>query len=80
VSVHQDPRRNPGLHRYDQLAQMLQEILPVTLIPKDRSPLYPSDHHMVKRPWGIESCRPWHNNLLSQIFTQSKVFVFINVP
>ena len=69
VTVYQNPRRDPDLHRYDQLAQMLQEILPVTLIPKDRSPVHSSDHHVVKRPRGIESRRPWHNNLLSQIFT-----------
>jgi hypothetical protein len=74
------PRRHPRSHRNDQLAKVLQEILPAPLIPKDRSPVDSSDHHVVKRPRSIKSRKPWHNNLLSQSPIKSKVVVLINVP
>jgi hypothetical protein len=66
MASHQNPSQNPRSRILDQRIDPGYECLPILIIPENINPFNPPDHHMMERPWRIESRCPWHDILLPQ--------------
>jgi hypothetical protein len=77
VIVHEGPRKDSRSGGFCDLTYSGDKLLTVLVVPKYIGPLDAANHHMVKRPGGIQSRLSWHIDILSR--PKLAVNIFVNI-
>jgi hypothetical protein len=67
------PAVTSGMCFRKQPPKPFQKIFTVLLVSEYVTALNPTDHYMVKHPWGVESCCAWHECISTKKAATSQV-------